>query len=98
MTLNTAQKIEKAFDVATIISLLPFVFIIQLFEWSRKLFTLPIDGRNWLCQEFGNKLMHMSDAVKDGTIKNTYCLRNYTARMAWKHLKEAEKSKKEAII
>ena len=98
MTLNTARKIETAFDVVTIIILLPFALVIQVFEWLIKLLTLPIDGRNWLSQKFGNKLMHMLDAVKDGTIKNPYCLRNYTARMAWKHLKEAEKSKREAII
>ena len=98
MTLNTARKIETAFDVVTIIILLPFALVIQVFEWLIKLFTLPIDGRNWLSQKFGNKLMHISDAVKDGIIKNPYCLRNYTARMAWKHLKEAEKSKREAII
>ena len=98
MKLNTARKIETAFDVMTIIILLPFALVIQVLERLIKLFTLPIDGRNWLSQKFGNKLMHMSDAVKDGTIKNPYCLRNYTARMAWKHLKEAEKSKKEAII
>jgi hypothetical protein len=98
MTLNTARKIEMAFDVVTIIILLPFALVIQVLEWLIKLLTLPIDGRNWLSQKFGNKLMHMSDAVKDGTINNPYCLRNYTARMAWKHLKEAEKSKREAII
>lgn len=98
MTLNTARKIEATFDVVTIIILLPFALAIQVFEWLIKLLTLPIDGRNWLSQKFGNKLMHMSDAVKDGAIKNPYCLRNYTARMAWKHLKEAEKEKREAII
>ena len=98
MTLNTARKIETAFDVVTIIILMPFALVIQVFEWLIKLLALPIDGRNRLSQKFGNKLMHMSDAVKDGTIKNPYCLRNYTARMAWKHLKEAEKSKREASI
>jgi hypothetical protein len=98
MTLNTARKIETAFDVVTIIILLPFVFVIQVLEWLIELIKLPIDGRNWLSQKLGNKLMHMSDAVKDGTIKNPYCLINYTARMAWKHLKEAKKSKREAII
>ena len=94
MTLNTARKIETAFDVVTIIILLPFALVIQILEWLIKLLTLPIDGRNWLSQKLGNKLMNMSDAVKDGTIKNPYCLKNYTARMAWKHLKEAEKSKR----
>ena len=98
MTLNTARKIEMTFDVVTIIILMPFALVIQIFEWLIELIKLPIDGRNWLGYKFGNKLMHMSDAVKDETIKNPYCLRNYTARMAWKHLKEAEKSKREAII
>jgi hypothetical protein len=98
MTLNTARKIEKTFDVVTIIILLPFALVIQVFEWLIKLLALPIDGCNWLNQKLGNKLMHMSDAVKDDTIKNPYCLKNYTARMAWKHLKEAEKSKREVII
>lgn len=98
MTLNTARKIEIAFDVVTIIVLLPFALVIQVFEWLIKLFALPLDGRNWLGQVLGNKLMHMSDAVKDGTIKNPYCLRNYTARMAWKYLKEAEKSGREAAL
>ena len=98
MTLNIARKIETAFDVVTVIVLMPFALVIQIFEWLIELIKLPIDGRNWLSQKLGNKLMHMSDAVKDGTIKNPYCLRNYTARMAWKHLKEAEKSKMEAEI
>ena len=98
MTLNTARKIETAFDVVTIIIALPFAIIIQILEWIEQPFRWVLDGRNWLSQKFGNKLMHMSDAVKDGTIKNPYCLRNYTARMAWKHLKEAEKSKREAVI
>ena len=98
MTLNTARKIETAFDVVTIIIALPFAIIIQILEWIEHPFRWVLDGRNWLSQKFGNKLMHMSDAVKDGTIKNPYCLRNYTARMAWKHLKEAEKSKREAVI
>lgn len=98
MTLNTARKIETAFDVVTIIILMPFALVIHASEWAIKLFTLPIDGCNWLSQKLGNKLMNMSDAVKDGIIKNPYCLRNYTARMAWKHLKEAEKSNGEAII
>lgn len=37
MTLNTARKIETAFDAVTIIILLPFALVIQLFEWLIKL-------------------------------------------------------------
>ena len=70
MTLNTARKIETAFNVVTIIILLPFALVIQILEWLIKLLTLPIDGRNWLSQKLGNKLMHMSDAVKESNIIN----------------------------
>ena len=33
MTLNTAQKIEKTFDIVAIIILLPFALVIQVLEW-----------------------------------------------------------------
>jgi len=88
MTLNKARKIENTFNAVTIIILLPFALVIQILEWLIVLIKLPIDGRNWLSHKLGNKLMHMSDAVKDGTIKNPYFLKNYTARMAWKRLKD----------
>lgn len=98
MTLNTARKIEWAFNAATVIIALPFAFIVQILEWIEQPFRWVLDGRNWISHKAGHWLMHMSDAVKDGTIKNDYCLRCYTARKAWKHLKEAEESGKEADI
>lgn len=98
MTLNTARKIEWAINAVTVIIALPFAIIIQILEWIEQPFRWVLDGRNWLSFKIGHKLMHMSDAVKDGTIKNPYCLRNYTARLAWKHLKEAGKKGREAII
>jgi len=98
MTLNTARKIEWAFNAATVIIALPSAFVVQILEWIEQPFRWVLDGRNWISYKVGHKLMHMSDAVKDGTIKNDYCLRCYTARKAWKHLKEAEESGKEADI
>lgn len=98
MTLNTARKIEWAFNAATVIIALPFAFIVQILEWIEQPFRWVLDGRNWISYKAGHWLMHKSDAVKDGTIKNDYCLRCYTARKAWKHLKEAEESGKEADI
>lgn len=98
MTLNTARKIETAFVWVLYILLLPcgilellLLLVKRTLEWIR-------DERDGLAFKVGHKLMHMSDAVKNGTIKNPYCLRRYTARKAWKHLKEAEKSGREAEI
>ena len=98
MTLNTARKIEWAFNAVTVIIALPFAIIIQMLEWIEQPFRWVLDGRNWLSFKIGHKLMHMSAAVKNRTIKNPYCLKNYTARMAWKHLKRAKESRKKAEI
>jgi len=88
MTLNTARKIENTFNFVTIIILLPFELVIPILEWLVKLLTLPIEECNLFSKRLGNKLMHMSDAVKDGTINNPYCLKHYTAQMAWEQLKD----------
>lgn len=98
MTLNTARKIETAFVWVLYILLLPIVILALLLLLIKKPLEWVFEGRDWLAFKVGHKLMHMSDAVKDGTIKNDYCLRQYTARKAWEHLKDAEKSGKEAII
>lgn len=98
MTLNTARKIEAAFVWVLYILLLPCGILALLLLLIKKPLDWIRESRDFLAFKVGRKLMHMSDAVKDGTVKNPYCLRNYTARMAWEHLKEAEKSGKEADI
>lgn len=98
MTLNTARKIEAAFAWILYILLLPFGILALLLLMVKKPLEWILEGRDRLAFKVGHKLMHMSDAVKNGTIKNPYCLRRYTARKAWKHLKEAKKSGKEADI
>jgi hypothetical protein len=98
MTLNTARKIEAIMVWVGYIILMPFVIASIILIIIKKPFDWIIEWRSWVAVKIGNKLMHMSDAVKDGTIKNPYCLRNYTARMAWQHLKRAEESGKEAEI
>jgi len=98
MKLNTARKIEWVINVVTVIIALPFAIIVQILEWIEQPFRWALNGRNWLSAKIGNKLMRMSDAVKDGIIKNPYCLKHYTARMAWDQLKEAKKTGREALI
>ena len=98
MTLNTARKIEWAFNAVTVIIALPFAFIGLMLKWIEQPFMWVIDERDWISHKAGHWLMHKSDAVKDGTIKNPYCLKHYTARLAWEHLREAEKNHREADI
>lgn len=98
MTLNTARKIEAVVVWIWYIILMPFVIMAVIIELIKMLLDKIIGWRDWVALRIGNKLMHMSDAVKDGTIKNPYCLRHYTARNAWSHLKRAKESGKEAVI
>lgn len=98
MTLNTASKIEWAFNAVTVIIALPFVLIAQILEWIKYPFVRILDLRDWISHKAGHWLMHKSDAVKDGIIKNPYCLKHYTARAAWRHLKEAKRNNREAEI
>ena len=98
MTLNTARKIEAVFVWVLYALLVPVGVLALLLLLVKMPLDWILDGRDRLAFKVGHRLMHMSDAVKDGTIKDGYTLRRYTARKAWKHLKDAEKSGKEADI
>ena len=98
MTLNTARKIEWAFIAVMVIIAIPFALIVKILEWIEQPFRWVLDGGYWILHKAGHWLMHKSDAVKDGTIKNPYCLKHYTARLAWGLLREAEKNHREANI
>lgn len=98
MTLNTARKIEAVVVRIWYIILSPFVIMAVIIGLIKMLLDKIIGWRDWVALRIGNKLMHMSDAVKDGTIKDPYCLRHYTARKAWAHLKEAKESGRKAAI
>lgn len=98
MTLNTARKIEWAFNAVTVIVALPFAIIGQILEWIKQPFGWVLDGRSWISHKTGHWLMQKSDAVKGGTIKNPYILKHYTARLAWELLREAEKDHREENI
>ena len=95
MTLNTARKTEAIIVWILYILLLPIALLAALIGLAKNLLDWILECRDWIAFKVGHKLMHMSDTVKNGTIKNPDCLKNYTARMAWKVLKEEEKSEKE---
>ena len=90
MTLKTAARIETAFIWLLSIIILPFILVAELTRLLLLLFRWIIDQKDFVCMKVGNKLLNESDATKDGTIKNPYCLRNYTARTAYTQLKEAK--------
>lgn len=87
MTLNTARKIEMVVLWLTGALLLPVVLVLGLFNLISKILQWFFDMRQVLCHTIGNRLMLHSDAVKNGKIKDPYCLRNYTAMTAYKWLK-----------
>lgn len=98
MTLNTARKINVAAVWILNIIVMPFAVASVILQLVKIPFDWIVEWRNKIAFRIGNKLMHMSDAVKDGAIKNSYCLRKYTACAAWNHLKRAKESGKEADL
>ena len=98
MTLNTARKINVAAVWILNIIVMPFAVAFIILQLVKIPFGWIVEWRDKIAFRIGNKLMHMSDAVKDGTIKNSYWLRKYTACAAWNHLKQAKESGKEVEI
>jgi len=87
MKLQTLSRVEFAFNVFIAIVMLPFC-IINIVLWVvRYPFDRIVDLLALLRQRVGNILLKKSDEVKDGTICNPMCLRQYTARFALKELK-----------
>ena len=91
MTLKTARNIELAFDVVTFLIVLPVLAAAVVVSLIDKPLSWILDERIRICHSAGNRLMRMSDAVKEGVVKNPYCLRNYTASMAWRYLEEKKR-------
>ena len=86
MKLKTLSKIEIAFDIINVmVILLPFILRAILgyagnaIEW----FVDKLDFR----LEVGNKLLKMSDEVKNGTIKNQEFIEDRRAITGYKILK-----------
>lgn len=86
MKLKTLSKIEMAFDILNVmVILLPFILGVIL-GYAR-------DSLEWLVDkldfrlEIGNKLLKMSDEVKNGTIKNQDFIEDGRAITGYKILK-----------
>lgn len=86
MKLKTLSKIEMAFDILNVmVILLPFIL--------RAILGYAGDALEWLADkldfrlEIGNKLLKMSDEVKNGTIKNQDFIEDGRAITGYKILK-----------
>ena len=93
MRLKTASNIQKVLCLTIWFLMLPFSIIGILIDNLKKPFIWVLDVFDSLRFRIGNKLFRMSDEVKDGTIKNEYFIRNFTATEAYAWLKGNNKEK-----
>ena len=82
MKLKTASKIQKALWMTIWFLMLPISFVGILIDSLTKPFKWVLDELDFLRFRIGNRLLRMSDEVKDGTIQNDYFIRNLTATEA----------------
>ena len=87
MKLKTASKIQKALWLTIWFLMLPFSIVGIFINSLVKPFKWVLEELNFLRFRIGNRLLRVSDEVKDGTIKNEYFVRNFTATDACIYLK-----------
>ena len=87
MKLKSLSKIEFGCNIIIAVILLPFVLVEIIcdcvsfpFKWVKNKLVM-------FRFKIGNYLLKKSDEVRNGTIKNSMCLRTYTASFALKELK-----------
>ena len=93
MKLKTASKIQKVLWLTIWFLMLPFSIVGILIDSLVKPFKWVLEELDSLRFRIGNRLLRMSDEVKDGTIQNEYFIRNFTASEAYIHLKKEQQSK-----
>lgn len=87
MELKKLAQIEKTIQVIIMILAFPLFFVVKLLDWIA--FPFKWIGEELLVLKFvaGNKLLKISDEVKNGAIKNTDYIRNATSIHAYRKLK-----------
>lgn len=89
MKLKTLSKIEMAFDILNAMVILLPVILGVILKYA-------CDALEWLVDKLdfrlkvGNKLLKMSDEVKNGTIKNKEFIEDGCAKTLYKILKSEE--------
>ncbi len=84
--LQTAARIELAVAIVFSILTLPFSIPLVLLRGLSFVLQYVIDWRDKMQQRIGHQLFLHSDVVRDGTVKNSFMLRNWTARWAIKEI------------
>lgn len=87
MKLKNLAKIEFVIQYILWLIALPFIIISLILECINYPFVQTYKYLQSLAIQIGNRLLRLSNEVKHGTIKNDYCIRNYTAIFAMKELK-----------
>lgn len=87
MKLKNLAKIQFVIKYILWLIALPFIIISLILECINYPFVQTYKYLQSLAIQIGNRLLRLSNEVKDGTIKNDYCIRNYTAIFAMKELK-----------
>jgi len=90
MKLKKLAIIQLVMDVVLYIISVPFLICHLILFYGNKPFEFVLDYFNGVSQKFGNFLLRKSDEVKNGIIRNDYCIRSYTARFALKELKRTK--------
>lgn len=87
MKLKTASNIQNAIWLTLWLFMLPFSIVGYLIDCTTQPFKWVLEVIDSLRFRIGNKLLRMSDEVKDGTIQNEQLFRKITATEAYKRLK-----------
>jgi hypothetical protein len=90
MKLKHLSKIETTIRIILIVIAIPFSIVCRILDYMSRPFRWVVEELAIFSKWVGNKLLRCSDEVKDGTIKNPYCIKEYTASFAWELLSEKE--------
>ena len=88
MKLKHLSRIEKTIRIILVVVALPFSIVCHILGLIARPFSWVVEEISIFAKWMGNKLLRCSDEVKDGTIKNQYCIRAYTASFVWELLKQ----------
>lgn len=93
MKLKTATRIQNVAWLVIWLVMLPFGICGLVLTTLAKPFEWVVDQLDGIRFRIGNRLLRMSEEANDGTIQNEYCLRNYTASLAYEQLKKEKNDK-----
>ncbi len=86
MKLKHLTRIETTIRIILMVIAIPFSIVGHILNYISRPFSWAVEELAIFSEWVGNKLLRCSDEVKDGTIKNQYCIREYTASFVWKLL------------